>query len=154
MKHPAPQVTSSVLSISRLDRSIEFYRAVFSCTITIHDPEAALLIAPGGFQIYLIARGTRAEHPSSGIGHQYLIWAVDSEADLRDLEQALRDRGDHADTHESGGGHLPGNPRPRWHPDSGGPPEPRDASPCGRRGSPLRVRKRQARRARRVHHPC
>lgn len=103
MKHPTPQVTSSVLSISRLDRSIDFYRDVFSCKVTIHDAEAALLIAPGGFQIYLIARGTRAEHPSGGIGLQYLIWAVDSEADLQDLEHALKDRGGHADTHESGG---------------------------------------------------
>ena len=51
----------------------------------MHDAGAALLIAPGGFQIYLIARGTRAEHPSSGIGHQYLIRAVDSEAELQDL---------------------------------------------------------------------
>lgn len=103
MKHPSPQVTSTVLSISVLDRSIEFYREVFACTVTIHDVGAALLIAPGGFQIYLIERGTRAEHPSSGIGMQYLIWAVDSEAELRAMEQAVKDRGGRADTHESGG---------------------------------------------------
>ena len=84
-----PGVTSSVLSVSRLDRSIEFYRDVFSCTVSVREPGAALLLAPDGFQIYLVARGTRAEHPSGGIGHQYLIWAVVSEAELRDVAEAL-----------------------------------------------------------------
>jgi hypothetical protein len=88
------RVSSSVLFVSRLNRSIEFYRNVFSCTATIHYPDAALLLAPDGFQIYLIARGTRAEHPSGGIGLQYLIWAVDSDADLRNIAQALQERVD------------------------------------------------------------
>jgi catechol 2,3-dioxygenase-like lactoylglutathione lyase family enzyme len=96
-------VTSSVLSISRLDRSIEFYRDVFSCTVSVREPGAALLLAPDGFQLYLVARGTRAEHPSGGIGHQFLIWAVDSETDLRDLAENLTDRGGHPDVSTSGG---------------------------------------------------
>ena len=86
VERAAARVTSSVLFVSRLDRSIEFYRDVFSCTVTIREPGAALLLAPDGFQIYLIARGTRAEHPSGGIGHQYLIWAVGSDAELRDWQ--------------------------------------------------------------------
>ena len=98
-----PGVTSSVLSVSRLDRSIEFYRDVFSCTVSVREQGAALLLAPDGFQIYLVARGTRAEHPSGGIGHQYLIWAVVSEADLRDVAQALADRDGHPDSSTSGG---------------------------------------------------
>ena len=64
---------------------------------------AALLLAPGGFQIYLIARGTSAEHPSGGIGLQYLIWAVDSDAELRDMAQALQDRVGRTDSYTSGG---------------------------------------------------
>ena len=98
-----PGVTSSVLSVSRLDRSIEFYRDVFSCTVSVREPGAALLLAPDGFQIYLVARGTRAEHPSGGIGHQYLIWAVASDAELRDVAEALRDRDGHPDLSTSGG---------------------------------------------------
>ena len=98
-----PGVTSSVLSVSRLDRSIEFYRDVFSCTVSVREPGAALLLAPDGFQIYLVARGTRAEHPSGGIGHQYLIWAVASDAELRDVAEALRDRDGHPDFSTSGG---------------------------------------------------
>ena len=98
-----PGVTSSVLSVSRLDRSIEFYRDVFSCTVSVREPGAALLLAPDGFQIYLVARGTRAEHPSGGIGHQYLIWAVGTEAELRDVAEALKDLDGHPDLSTSGG---------------------------------------------------
>jgi uncharacterized protein YeaO (DUF488 family) len=55
------------------ERASALQREVFSCTATIHEHDAALLLAPDGFQIYLIARRTRAEHPSGGIGPQYLI---------------------------------------------------------------------------------
>lgn len=103
MERVAARVTSSVLFVSRLDRSIEFYSDVFSCTATIREHDAALLLAPGGFQIYLIARGSNAERPSSGIGLQYLIWAVDSDAELRGVAQALRDNAGRTDNYTSGG---------------------------------------------------
>ena len=98
-----PGVTSAVLSVSRLDRSMEFYRDVFSCTVSVREPGAALLLAPDGFQLYLIDRGTRAEHPSGGIGHQFLIWAVSSDSELRDLAESLNDRGGHPDVSTTGG---------------------------------------------------
>ena len=102
MEHAA-RVTSSVIFVSQLGRSVDFYRDVFACQVSIHDHDAALLLAPGGFQIYLIGRGTRTPHHSGGIGPQYLIWAVESAADLRDLEQAFKDHGGRTDTHTSGG---------------------------------------------------
>jgi catechol 2,3-dioxygenase-like lactoylglutathione lyase family enzyme len=98
-----PGVTSAVLSVSRLDRSIEFYRDVFSCTVSVREPGAVLLLATDGFQLYLVDRGTRAEHPSGGIGHQFLIWAVGSDSELRDLAAVLTDRGGHPDVSTSGG---------------------------------------------------
>jgi catechol 2,3-dioxygenase-like lactoylglutathione lyase family enzyme len=103
MERVSARVTSGVLFVSRLDRSIEFYRDVFSCTATIHKQDAALLIAPGGFQLYLIARGLIAEHPSGGIGLQSLIWAVESDAELRELAQALQDRVARIHSFTSGG---------------------------------------------------
>lgn len=102
MEH-AGQVTSTVIFVSQLDHSVEYYRDVFSCQVAIHDHDAALLLAPGGFQIYLIARGSRAPHASGGIGLQYLIWAVGSTADLRDVAQAISDRGGRTTTTTSGG---------------------------------------------------
>jgi hypothetical protein len=81
---------------------VEFYRDVFACDAMIHDPDAALLLAPDGFQMYLIARGTKAQHPSGGLGLQYLIWTADSSTSLERLEHALKARGSHTGTHTSG----------------------------------------------------
>ena len=102
MEHAA-RVTSSVIFVSDVDRSVDFYRDVFACEVTIRKPQAALLLAPGGFQIYLIGRSARTPHPSGGIGPQYLIWAVNSADDLHELEQALRRYGRITHTYISGG---------------------------------------------------
>ena len=97
------RVTSSVIFVSELDRSIAFYRDVFACQVVIHDPGAALLLSSEGFQIYLIPHGSRTSHLAGGIGPQYLIWAVDSADDLQVLDRALRKRGGRVDTYQSGG---------------------------------------------------
>lgn len=100
---PAPRVTSSVIFVADLDRSVNFYREVLSCDVSIHDHGAALLLAADGFQIYLIERGARAWHPSGAIGPRYLIWAVDSALALQEIEGVLRSRGSWTDTHTAGG---------------------------------------------------
>ncbi|HET7069812.1 MAG TPA: VOC family protein [Nocardioides sp.] len=102
MAHTA-RVTSSVIFVSDLDRSIDFYRDVFRCQVGIRDPEAALLLSSGGFQIYLIGHGSRTPHLAGGIGPQYLIWAVDSADDLHVLQRTLRERGGRVDSYQSGG---------------------------------------------------
>lgn len=102
MEHGA-RITSSVIFVSDIDRSVDFYREVFACEVTIQQPEAALLLAPGGFQIYLIGRSARTPHPSGGIGPQFLIWAVHSADDLQDLDQTLRRYGRVTHTYTSGG---------------------------------------------------
>jgi hypothetical protein len=92
-----------VVFVSDLSRSAGFYRDLFSCEVHIEACGAALLLTPGGFQVYLIARGGTAPHPSGGIGLQYLIWAVDSTKELNDLEQAIQARGGRTYRHTSGG---------------------------------------------------
>lgn len=87
------RVTSSVVFVSDLSRSVRFYRDLLSCEVHVEGCGAALLLTPGGFQIYLIARGGRAPHPSGGIGLRHLIWAVDSINELNDLEQDIQARG-------------------------------------------------------------
>jgi hypothetical protein len=96
-------VTSSVIFVAEVARSVEFYCGLLACTAVIHDRDAALLVGPEGFQIYLIQRGHRAPHHSGGIGPQCLIWAVDSADELTDLEQALRSLGIRTDRDISGG---------------------------------------------------
>jgi catechol 2,3-dioxygenase-like lactoylglutathione lyase family enzyme len=102
MEHAA-RVTSSVIFVSDINRSVGFYRDIFGCEASIHDSDAALLLAPGGFQIYLIGRPARTPHISGGIGPQYLIWAVNSADDLQVLDEALRRYGRRTDAYASGG---------------------------------------------------
>ena len=100
------RVTSSVVFVAELGRSVEFYRDIFSCEARLETPGAALLLAPGGFQIYLIAKGSGASHHLGGIGVQYLMWAVETAGALADLEQAIKDRGGRTSrtyTYASGG---------------------------------------------------
>jgi hypothetical protein len=97
------RVTSTVIFVSRLEVSIGYYCDLFACQVTLHDREAALLLTPDGFQIYLIARGTNTAHPLGGIGLQCLIWAVESDAELRDAAQAIGSRGGRVSSYASGG---------------------------------------------------
>jgi hypothetical protein len=87
------RITSSVVFVSEVSRSADYYREVFSCRVSIENQYSTLMLTPAGFQIYLIARGNRAWHPVGGIGYQCLIWTVGSAAELDDMEQAMRDRG-------------------------------------------------------------
>ncbi|MEO6999502.1 MAG: VOC family protein [Terracoccus sp.] len=96
-------VTSSVVFVSDLDRSVKFYCDVFACELAIHEKTAALLLDPKGFQMYLMARGDREEHPTGGIGHEYLAWAVDTPDALDHFAQALKNCGGYVDRHTSGG---------------------------------------------------
>jgi hypothetical protein len=102
MEHVA-KISSSVIFVAELDRSVEFYSAVFACKVAILDVDAALLLSSDGFQLYLVAKGHRAQHALGGIGPQYLIWAVDNAESRDHFEQVLKDRGVRTDTHTSGG---------------------------------------------------
>lgn len=93
------RIASSVIFVSDLARSVHFYRDVFACDVAIQDSDAALLLTPGGFQLYLRALGASSQHSLGGVGVQYLMWATDSEDDLRELERALRRHSCYVDTH-------------------------------------------------------
>ena len=99
---PGPRVTSSVVVVSELSRSVRFYRDVFSCEVSIEAHDAALLLSPGGFQLYLLA-GRRPHHPSGGVGLQCLIWAVDTTAELTGLERAIQETGRRTYRHTTAG---------------------------------------------------
>lgn len=92
------RVTSCVVFVQELSRSVDFYRDIFSCEVTIQTEQDALVVTPGGFQIYLFARGARAAHPSGGIGLQYVIWGVEAAAELAEIQRALANRPGHYPT--------------------------------------------------------
>lgn len=97
------RVASSVQFVSELDRSVTFYRDLFKCVETIRSDDAALLLAPGGFELYLIERGPREEHYSGGLGQHLLMWATDTAEGLAYFERALKDMGRYTETRAKGG---------------------------------------------------
>ena len=97
------RVASSVLFVTELERSVSFYRDLFGCEVTLRsEGEAALLLAPGGFQLYIIERGRHAEHHPGGLGHHLLMWAAESPEGLRFFEQSLKAAGRYTGTHSVG----------------------------------------------------
>jgi catechol 2,3-dioxygenase-like lactoylglutathione lyase family enzyme len=96
------KVASSVLFVSELDRSVTFYRDLFGCQVTLRSHDAALLLTPGGFQLYIIERGKRASHHTGGLGVHLLMWSTDTAKGLEYFEQALKDAGSYTDTHSAG----------------------------------------------------
>ncbi|MEO7015641.1 MAG: VOC family protein [Leifsonia sp.] len=95
-------VASSVIFVTELDRSVRFYSGVFGCKTALKENDGALLLTPGGFQIYLIAKGAHESHPSGGIGHQHLMWATDTAEGLTHFEDTLKALGCYTDTHTGG----------------------------------------------------
>ena len=82
-------VASSLMTVSDLARSVNFYCNVFSCRVALHEQDTALLLTPRGFQIYLRAKGPSLRPRASATGVQYLMWATDSEEELRRISQRL-----------------------------------------------------------------
>ena len=58
----------SPVTTVRPDCAVIFYRDVFECHVALHESEAALLLTPGGFQIYFRAHETPGHAAST-------IWA-------------------------------------------------------------------------------
>lgn len=86
----AARVASAVVHVSDIDRSVKFYCDVFSCIVTHRESDAALLLTPDGFQIYLYAKSPARRPNNSDVGVRYLMWATDSEAELRQITQRLQ----------------------------------------------------------------
>lgn len=98
------KVASSVQFVAELDRSVNFYRDLFGCEVSLRsEGDAALLLAPGGFQLYLIERGQRAERHPGGLGHHLLMWATETAQGLKYFEQTLKEMGRYTETHTAGG---------------------------------------------------
>ncbi len=93
-RSPRPEVSahvaSCVIRVSELERSVNFYRDVFSCRVGVREKDMALLLTPTGFQLYLHAQRSLRRRSAGTIGVSYLMWATDSQADLEVITQRLR----------------------------------------------------------------
>src|SRR4051794_38396740 len=85
----AAKVASSLVTVSDLARSVNFYCDVFSCRVALHEQDTALLLTPGGFQIYLRSKGPSRRPRLGATGVQYLMWATDSQAEWLRISKRL-----------------------------------------------------------------
>jgi len=79
------------MQVAELDRSVEYYCDVFACRVAVREPDAALLLTPDNFQIYMYARkGPRASRGVGAVGVHYVMWAADTEEELGRITERLR----------------------------------------------------------------
>ncbi|NMN99089.1 VOC family protein [Nocardiaceae bacterium YC2-7] len=79
------------MQVSDLNRSVSYYREVFLCRVAVREPKSALLLTPGGFQIYMYAKGGLSARPAVGrVGVKSLIWAAENETELQRIAARLR----------------------------------------------------------------
>ncbi len=97
------KVTSWVMRVSELDRSVHFYCDVFACQVSVREPDAALLLTPDGFQIYLHARSPSKRPPIDSVGVQYVLWATDNETELHQITTRLHAHDPATYTHTANG---------------------------------------------------
>ncbi|WP_040721825.1 MULTISPECIES: VOC family protein [Nocardia] len=84
------RIASCLMRVSDLERSVDFYCDVFRCNVAIHEPDAALLLTPDGFQLYLRTREAIYTRDINAVGVEQVIWSAGSEQELRQIEQRLR----------------------------------------------------------------
>ncbi|WP_026306185.1 VOC family protein [Smaragdicoccus niigatensis] len=85
------RVSSCLIRVSDLDRSMSFYQDVFECRVAIRESDSALLISPDGFQFYLrIANRSAHMQRIEDVGVKQIIWSTDSAAELAQIEERLR----------------------------------------------------------------
>jgi catechol 2,3-dioxygenase-like lactoylglutathione lyase family enzyme len=98
------QLSSAVMFVQDLNRSVSFYTDVLGLEVSDRATTAALLSSEGGSQLVLRAIGGHGNRALGGLGVQYLIWTVTGEAALDRCEQALKDRSALVERRDSGEG--------------------------------------------------
>jgi catechol 2,3-dioxygenase-like lactoylglutathione lyase family enzyme len=89
-RRPRLKLASAVMFVRDLSRSVSFYQELLGLDVAVRGAEAALLVNPDGYQLYLRSMGNRASHPVGGVGIQYIIWTAENEDDLLRCEAVLK----------------------------------------------------------------
>ncbi|WP_433715622.1 VOC family protein [Nocardia sp. CA-084685] len=84
------RAASRLMEVTNLDRSVRFYCAVFECRVAIQESDAALLLTPDGFQLYLRVSETSVMRKIGDLGITQIIWSTDSKTELDRIENRLR----------------------------------------------------------------
>lgn len=87
---PTLAPSSMLMRVLELERSVAFYCEVFGCTVALAEEDAALLLSPNGFQIYLYADPTSTHRPIGALGVREVMWSADSAETLDHVGGRLR----------------------------------------------------------------
>lgn len=98
-----PTVSSSVLYVAHLSRSVDFYSRIMHCTPEVSSHNAALLLTAGGFQLYIVEVGPKTLHTLDGIGNGGLMWSVETTEELEAIEAVMKAEGCFVDRHTDDG---------------------------------------------------
>jgi catechol 2,3-dioxygenase-like lactoylglutathione lyase family enzyme len=81
---------SCLMRVSDLQSSQRFYCDVFECRVALQEPDAALLLTPAGFQLYLRVSETSRRRKIGDLGVEQIVWSADSKTELDRIEHRLR----------------------------------------------------------------
>jgi catechol 2,3-dioxygenase-like lactoylglutathione lyase family enzyme len=98
---PLWSMRAAVISVSDLDRSVDFYKDVMNVSELLREGEVVVLGPPGGlWRIYLRAAYQRASHPGRhALGARVMGFSVGSLTELDRVEDRLRARDAFRDRH-------------------------------------------------------
>lgn len=83
------RLSSAVVLVSDLARSLEFYQPLIRYPVTVRDADAALLAGPFGSQLYLRQVGDEAIGRREGVGVQAVSWTAGGRDDLDRCKELL-----------------------------------------------------------------
>ncbi|MDI9960809.1 VOC family protein [Rhodococcus sp. IEGM 1237] len=69
---------------------MSYYCDVFTCRVALREREAALLLTPDDFQIYMYVQKDASRPNISNIGVRYVMWSADTEEELARIGARLR----------------------------------------------------------------
>ncbi|GGX76234.1 VOC family protein [Streptomyces fructofermentans] len=83
------KISSLIIRVAELERSIEFYSRVLGVEVALRDTNLVLLTSADGSQIYL--HGQNSTRTTGRLGLHAATWTAESEADLLAVESRLKE---------------------------------------------------------------
>lgn len=95
------RLTTVVMFVRDLERSVRFYTELLALTTADRSPTAALLVSGSGAHLVLRSMGASSVHPLGSAGVQYVAWGVAGEDELARTERVLTAHSAHIETRKA-----------------------------------------------------
>ncbi|MFH9826542.1 VOC family protein [Streptomyces bobili] len=90
------KISSLIIRVSDLDRSIDFYKYILDLELALRENNLALLASADGSQIYLHAQ--KSQHVTSYIGLHAAAWMAETKDELLSIEARFKQLKSHLRT--------------------------------------------------------